>query len=73
MKTHQALDEVWTVDGDTAICKLDEHCVLFVSREEDGIRMRVKDYTDSAEKPKLIYSNFIGDMQLGHIYRVKKK
>jgi hypothetical protein len=66
-------EEIWTVDGDTAICELDEHHTLFVSREPDGVRLRVKDYTDRPDKPRTIFLHFFGDLQLGHVFRRQKK
>lgn len=62
--------EVWVVEGDTAIHNLDDKHKLFVIREVEGISLKVKDYTE--ERPRIIYSRFIGDLQLGHIFRRKK-
>ena len=63
------LDEIWTVNGDTAACKLDEHNTLFISRESDGIRLKVKDHTDTSDKPKTIFLHFFGNLQLGYVFR----
>lgn len=53
----------WKVDENTATLKLDEECVLYVSRIEGGISIKVKDV--SGDKPKILYTKTIGDLQLG--------
>lgn len=53
----------WEIDGNTATLRLDEECVIYVSRIDNGISIRVKDV--SGERPKILYTRFIDDLQLG--------
>ena len=62
----------WVINGSTALYSLDKTHMLFVTKEKNGIKIKVRDFPESSEKSILLFSYFISDAQLGHVYGKEK-
>lgn len=62
----------WKVDGDTVTYELDEHHTLYITREDNGIKIKVKENTPSTGLSGVIFVKSIRDNQLGHKFTKKE-
>jgi hypothetical protein len=58
----------WQVDNNVASHRLDGTHILHVSRQKEGISLRVVEDDVKLIKPRVIFTKFISNDQLGYFY-----